>query len=261
MFNYKLYGNLPDYKQLSKKKQIELVKLWRRNRSMKVMDQLIMSNFKFIIFMAEKYMNRGLPMNDLITLSYMGFRTAIDRYRYKFNKSLVNYSIYHIRNLINSSLIKEYSLIQMPGNMWKPLHIIQNMMSSHNTDNEMMNELNVTARQLAKLKFHCQAFDTNNRLGIILFNDEDCQYDVGCEDVEHVKMENDDEKIAVNNIVNTVLNEKQHNIIVRRYGLNGNPSMSLRQLALIYGCTGERIRQLEMKALNKIRKHLEGKRK
>ena len=259
MFNYRLYGSPAEYKQLSKKKQMELVKLWRRNRSKKVMRQLVLSNFKFLMYMAEKYMNKGLPITDLITLSYMGFRKAIDHFKYKYNTSLVNYAAYYIKNLIRTSLISESSLIKMPVNMYNPLSIVTGMLNDNRSDAEIMAKLGIDKKRLADLKYYHLMFDTSTyRLGNRINSDEELEFDIGYDDAKHVLNEQMDNNKYVYGLLNTVLSSRERDIIVKRFGFDGNTVMSLTDIAIGQNCTGERVRQIKDRALYKLRKQLKG---
>ncbi|MCK5156795.1 MAG: RNA polymerase sigma factor RpoD/SigA [Spirochaetales bacterium] len=223
--------------------------------------KLIESNLRFVVNVAKKYQNQGLPLIDLINEGNIGLMNAIDRFDVDKGYHFISYAVWWIRQAILKSICEKSRTIRLPLNRANELIQIQKaqkeLTSMHGTDPDLaeiarmtqlderhISDLLSISREMISLETPIFTDNNNSELGDFI---EDADYISPEESIVENSLRDD-----INSVLST-LSQKESEIVEYRFGLNGKHAMSLKEIGDIYNLTKERIRQIEKKALERLR--------
>ena len=227
----------------------------------KAKEKLVISNLRLVIMAAKRYnLHTSLSFEDLVQEGNIGLMRAVDTFDATKGWRFSTYAMYWIKQSISRAILNNSRAIRVP------VHMLELKNKYGKTHKELLEELQrePTAEEIAtrmKLKVKkVKEIETLIKDPVSLntaLNDED---DGTLEDlIADPNQDNPDDRIdnelrakAINNILET-LNEREKNIIIARFGLNGKRAQTLDEIAAEYKLTKERIRQIEQAALHKLR--------
>lgn len=254
----KYFNDVKKFRLLTREEEDEL------SRKAKAGDEeakeiLINSNLRFVVSVAKKYQNQGLPLMDLIAEGNVGLLNAVEKFDPDMGYHFISYAVWWIRQAILKALSEKTRLIRLPLNKMNDLLHIEKLIDEFqnkglNIDiDEVSRKLNIpkqTIEDILTISRDYLSFDykftdsaDSATLGEIL---PDSSIDPQ-ENSENLYV-----KETIDKILDT-LTPREKNIIILRFGLNGEKAMSLQEVGNIYNLTKERIRQIEKKALRKLK--------
>ncbi len=223
-------------------------------------EKLIKANLRFVVNVAKKYQNQGLPLSDLISEGNIGLINAIERFDVDKGYHFISYAVWWIRQAILKAICEKSRMIRLPLNRANELVQIEKMRKTLHTETGSEPELEEIAKSLDMDKEHVVDLINISRdlisLETPVYTEKDSS--VLGEFIEDKNYRSPDEiviekslKEDINNVLKT-LTPKEADIIKYRFGLDGRRPMSLKEIGNKYNLTKERIRQIEKKALKRL---------
>lgn len=223
-------------------------------------NKMVESNLRFVVNVAKKYQNQGLPLIDLINEGNIGLMNAIEKYDVDRGYHFISYAVWWIRQAILKAICEKSRTVRLPLNRANELLQIQKMQRKLFHDNgeeataqELGDELNLSpqliedllsiSREMVSLDAPVYGDPSNSTVGDFI---ED--HYKSADDILMSKALKDDINEAM-----SILTEKERDIIEMRFGLNGAIPMSLKEIGELYNLTKERIRQIEKKAIERMK--------
>lgn len=226
-------------------------------------EKLVNANLKFVVTVAKKFQNKGLPLSDLIAEGNVGLIHASHLYKSEYNVKFITYAVWHISEAIRRAIHYKADTVRVPVSQKltynKATKVINKYWQTEDrppSDEELEEATGKTMKQIngaINAKKVCMSLDTP--LGSSDDDGDSTLLDI---------VKNNNSPLADNNIeqsyktsvINKVLNglsNKEHDIIILCYGFTGQ-EYTPELISPLFGCTPERIRQIKKEAIKKLRK-------
>jgi RNA polymerase primary sigma factor len=223
-------------------------------------NKLIQANLRFVVNVAKKYQNQGLPLADLISEGNIGLMNAIERFDVSKGYHFISYAVWWIRQAILKAICEKSRMIRLPLNRANELVQIEKMRKELQSGSKGDPEIHEIAKALDMREEHVADLINISRdmvsLDTPIYDEKDSS--ILSDFVEDKGQKAPEESVIdrslredINSVLDT-LSGKEADIIQYRFGLNGNRPMSLKEIGNRYKLTKERIRQIEKKALKRL---------
>ena len=223
---------------------------------------LIKSNLRFVVNVAKKFRNKGLPMSDLINEGNIGLINAIEKYDVTRGYHFISYAVWWIRQAILKAIGEKSKMIRLPLNRFgelvqidKARKVMYEALGREPDASEIAEHLNMDRRDVAELLNISREYvslDAPVKAGT---RDASLVGDF----IEDKNVPQPEDAAVIESLRTEVgkllekLPEKEAAILKQRYGLGGEKPKSLKEIGDLFHLTKERIRQIEKRAILRLK--------
>ncbi len=245
---------------LSDIKDISRQMAYGEAKARKAKKEMVEANLRLVISIAKKYTNRGLQFLDLIQEGNIGLMKAVDKFEYRRGYKFSTYATWWIRQAITRSIADQARTIRIPVHMIETINklnrISRQMLQQYGreaTPEELAKEMDMPEDKIRKvMKIAKEPISMETPIG----DDEDSHLG---DFIEDTNVESPIDATTNTNLMETVrdvlagLTPREAKVLRMRFGIDMNTDHTLEEVGKQFDVTRERIRQIEAKALRKLR--------
>lgn len=246
--------SIAEIKEISRQMSIAEAKARRAKKEM------VEANLRLVISIAKKYTNRGLQFLDLIQEGNIGLMKAVDKFEYQRGYKFSTYATWWIRQAITRSIADQARTIRIPVHMIETINKLNRVarqmlqeMGREPTPDELAERVEMPEDKVRKvLKISKEPISMETPIG----DDEDSHLGDFVEDVNVISPSDSAIIEGLREATQGVLNgltEREAKVLRMRFGIDMNTDHTLEEVGKQFDVTRERIRQIEAKALRKLR--------
>lgn len=248
-----------EYQLLSVEEEKELFTKYRETQDPMVKEQLINSNLKLVVSVAKKYKGTELSLTDLIQEGNFGLIAAVDKFDATLGFKFSTYAVYWIKQAINRAIVNKSRGIRLPAHIAEKYNKIkqaERALTQEKNGNVEIEDiaayLNMTVQEVKDIYESAQAMVS---LETPVGEDDDTLGDF----IEDTHFESPSARVAKYDLRNQImkvmesLEERERDVLILRFGLEDEEPKTLEEIGAMFNLSRERIRQIEEKALRKMR--------
>ena len=253
-------GHYPDTKEWAALFDMPVIKFRRRLMlGRRAKEKMVQSNLRLVVSIAKKYMNRGLSFQDLIQEGSLGLIRAAEKFDHEKGYKFSTYATWWIRQAITRAIADQSRTIRLPVHLYETISRIKKTTKTLSqefgrkpTEEEIAESMEMT---IEKLRFIAKSAQLPISLETPIGKEEDSRLG----DFIEADIENPEQDVAKNLLredlegVLATLSPRERDVLRLRYGLDDGRMKTLEEIGQIFDVTRERIRQIEAKALRKLR--------
>lgn len=250
-------------KQIDRSKETELWKKAQKGDK-KAIQALLKMHLRLVVPIAKRYLKRGLELMDLIEEGNLGLLQAVQRFDPKRGFRFSTYAVHWIEQYIKRCVDEQLSTIKLPPHAWENLRAwlrtwdkLKLELGREPTLKEMSIKLNLSERQVRSILDSMSAAYGIDSLSVALNEEEDSYLENVIPDIPEANPDTKMQLKSTNTLMLSILNElsqRERDILIMRFGVDRQEPYTLLEVAQHFGISRERVRQIEERAIAKVRK-------
>lgn len=258
--------SIGDYQSLSREQEAA-VTVRIREGDEKALEEMITANLKFVVSIAKQYVGQGLSLLDLINEGNLGLIKAAYRFNEKKGFKFISYAVWWIRQSIMQAIVEQGNIVRLPMNKANILYQIRKrnralweQLGRQPTKAELAKALGITESVINEIEL---ATNTYRSLDEPVGNEEDHILLNTLEDEDQISPAEQFDKNEFHSLIEAALDSlspREAMILRNYYGLGDREPMTLEEIGKDLNISRERVRQVKVKALSRIRNSHVGRR-